>query len=90
MKEQAARIEGTGIKRFYNATAEWTFPPQFAELVWSDGKKVDRQTIRMSDMPPFGNHTFHIPFDVTGKRWVRFAVWDSAGNGALTQPVHLQ
>ena len=22
--------------------------------------------------------------------WVRFAVWDSAGNGAFTQPVHLK
>ena len=32
---------------------------------------------------------FRIPFDVTGKKWVRFAVWDSAGNGAFTQPVHL-
>jgi len=24
------------------------------------------------------------PFDAGGQRWVRFAVWDSAGNGALT------
>ena len=24
------------------------------------------------------------------KAWVRFAVWDSAGNGAFTQPVHLK
>jgi MFS family permease len=29
-------------------------------------------------------------FDASGKKWVRFAAWDSAGNGALTQPVHLK
>ena len=74
----------------YNAEAEWTFPPEFAELVWGDGKKVDREVIRMSDMAPFGSHKFHIPFDAAGKKWVRFAVWDSAGNGAFTQPVHLK
>jgi hypothetical protein len=65
---------------------EWTFPPEFAELVWSDGKTVDRQIIRLSDLPPFTTHKFQIPFDATGKKWVRFAVWDSAGNGAFTQP----
>ncbi len=27
-----------------------------------------------------------VEFDATGKVWVRFAVWDSAGNGAFTQP----
>ena len=31
-----------------------------------------------------------IPFDATGKAWVRFAVWDSAGNGAFVQPVYLK
>jgi hypothetical protein len=41
-------------------------------------------------MAPQSNHKFHIPFDVEGKKWVRFAVWDSAGNGAITQPVHLR
>jgi hypothetical protein len=81
-------IVGTGARRFYDAEAEWTFRPEFAELVWSDGKKVEREVIRMSDMAPFSSRKFHIPFDATGKKWVRFAVWDSAGNGAFTQPVH--
>lgn len=84
-----AGVEGSGAKRTYTADAEWTFPPEFAELVWSDGSKVDRQVIKMSEMAPFSSHKFKIPFDVAGKRWVRFAVWDSAGNGALTQPIHL-
>jgi hypothetical protein len=44
----------------------------------------------MKAMAPFSNHKFRVPFDATGKKWVRFAVWDSAGNGAFTQPVHLK
>jgi hypothetical protein len=83
-------VEGSGAKRTYTAEAEWTFPPEFAELVWSDGDKVDRQIIDMKRMAPFSSHRFTVPFDATGKKWVRFAVWDSAGNGAFTQPVHLK
>jgi hypothetical protein len=85
-----AAVEGAGAKRTYVADAEWTFPPEFAELVWSDGKRVERETIDMTAMAPFSSNRFRIPFDAAGKRWVRFAVWDSAGNGAFTQPVHLQ
>jgi hypothetical protein len=83
-------VEGSGARRTYTAEAEWTFPPEFAELVWSDGETVGRQIIDMKDMPPFGSHQFRVPFDATGKKWVRFAVWDSAGNGAFTQPLHLK
>ena len=82
-------VEGSGAKRTYSAEAEWTFPPEFAELVWSDGTKVDRQLIDLKDAAPFGSRKFRLPFDATGKKWVRFAIWDSAGNGALTQPTHL-
>ena len=56
--------------------------------MWSDGNTVDRQIISLSDKAPFASQKFRIPFDATGKKWVRFAVWDSAGNGAFTQPVH--
>ena len=83
-------IEGSGAKRTYTADVEWTFPPEFAELVWSDGAKVDRQVVDLKDLAPFGSRKFRLPFDATGKKWVRFSVWDSAGNGALTQPVHLK
>ncbi len=83
-------IEGAGAKRTFTAEAEWTFPPEFAELVWSDGSKVEREVLSLSDKAPFGSHKFRIPFDASGKKWVRFAVWDSAGNGAFTQPVHLK
>ena len=83
-------IEGSGTKRAYTAEAEWTFPPEFAELVWSDGDKVDRQIVKLTDQAAFGSHKFRIPFDAAGKKWVRFAFWDSAGNGAFTQPTHLK
>jgi hypothetical protein len=83
-------IEGSGAKRTYLAEAEWTFPPEFAELVWSDGKTVDRELIYLKAMAPFSSRKFRVPFEVEGKKWVRFAVWDSAGNGAFTQPIHLK
>jgi hypothetical protein len=83
-------VEGTGDKRVYNATIEYTFPLEFAELVWSDGNKVDRKIIDLTDTTPFGTKDFKIPFDATGKKWVRFAVWDSAGDGAYVQPIALK
>lgn len=42
-------IEGAGAKRTYTVEVEWTFPPEFAELVWSDGSKVERQIISLKD-----------------------------------------
>jgi hypothetical protein len=36
-----------------------------------------------------GSKHFEIPFDAAGKKWVRFAAWDTAGNGAMSQPVKL-
>ena len=83
-------LEGSGSKRTYSAEVEWNFPPEFVELVWSDGKTVDRQIIDLKEMAPFESRKFRLPFDATGKKWVRFAFWDSAGNGAFTQPTHIK
>jgi hypothetical protein len=80
-------VAGTGNQRTIAADVEWTFPLNFVEVVWSVGKKVDRQVISATESAPFGTKHFAIPFDATGKAWVRFAVWDSAGNGAFVQPV---
>jgi hypothetical protein len=80
-------IEGSGAKSVYTADIEYTFPLDFGELVWSDGTKEDRRIIDLSSTTPFGTHSFRIPFDAAGKKWVRLAVWDSAGNGAWLQPV---
>ena len=82
-------VQGTGAQRSVVADVEWTFPLEFIEVVWGDGKKTDRQILPATDLPAFGRHHFQIPFDATGKKWVRIAVWDSAGNGAMVQPVKL-
>ena len=83
-------VEGTGDHRTISAEVEWTFPLSFVEVVWGDGKKIDRQVIAATDLPPFGTKRFTIPFDAKGKAWIRFAVWDSAGNGAFVQPRWIQ
>jgi hypothetical protein len=82
-------VQGTGRQRTIAADVEWTFPLEFAEVVWGHGQKTERQIIRLTYLPAFGTHHFQIPFDTTGTKWVRFAVWDSAGNGAFVQPVEL-
>jgi len=83
-------VEGTGDHRTVSAEVEWTFPLSFVEVVWGDGNKIDRQVIPATDLPAFGTKRFSIPFDAKGKAWVRFAVWDSAGDGAFVQPRWLQ
>jgi hypothetical protein len=83
-------VEGTGDRRTVAADVEWTFPLSFVEVVWGDGKTIDRQIISATDLPAFGAKHFAIPFDAKGKAWVRFAVWDSAGNGAFVQPSWLR
>lgn len=84
------RVDGTGPQRTIAVDVEWTFPLSFVEVVWGDGRKIDRQIIPATDLAPFGTKHFAIPFDATGKAWVRFAVWDSAGNGGFVQPTWLQ
>lgn len=83
-------VEGRGNQRTIVADVEWTFPLEFAEVVWGDGKNIQSQIISATDLPPFGTKHFVIPFEATGKSWVRFALWDSAGDGAFIQPVWLK
>jgi len=82
-------VKGTGSSRTIEADVEWTFPLNFVEVVWGDGTKTDRQVISAADLPASGSHHFSIPFEALGRKWVRFAAWDVAGNGALVQPVKL-
>jgi len=82
-------VEGSGNKRTITADVEWTFPLEFVEVVWGDGKNIDRQIISTTDLPAFGKKHFSIPFDASGKAWVRFAVWDAAGNPGFVNPVWL-
>lgn len=71
------------------AEVQWTFPLDFAEVVYGDGETTTTQVVSTKDLPPFGSHTFRIPFDATGQAQVRFAAWDSSGNGAMTMPFRL-
>jgi len=82
-------VEGTGDQRTIVADVEWTFPLEFVDVVSGDGEKTFRQTIPATDFPAFGRRQFRIPFHAAGRKWLRFAVWDSAGNGALVQPIKL-
>ncbi len=80
---------GTGAERTLKATVEWTFPLDFVEVVYGDGERTERTIVSATDLPPFGSHVFEIPFPGGDQSWVRFAAWDSAGNGAMTMPVRL-
>lgn len=82
-------VEGAESRRTVVAGVEWSFPLEFVEIVWGNGETVGRQVRPTSDLGAFGSKSFRLDFDAEGKKWVRFAAWDSAGNGAFTQPVHL-
>ena len=83
------KVKGSGDTRTIIAEVEWTFPLDFIEVVWGDGEKTERQLISTTDLPAFGKKTFRIPFDAKSKKWVRFAAWDIASNGAMVQPIDL-
>jgi hypothetical protein len=82
-------VTGSGTQRAIVADLEWTFPLNFVEVVWGDGRATNRQVISATSLPPMSSKHFEIPFDASGKKWVRLAAWDSAGNGAMSQPVKL-
>ncbi len=72
-------VQGAGNRRTIVADVEWTFPLEFAEVVWGDGKTTDRQIIPATDLASFGKKHFEIPFNAEGKAWVR----------AVVQPIKL-
>jgi hypothetical protein len=83
------RYEGSGSDMSVVADVSWTFPLEFVEVVFGDGVNTTTRRMSATDLPAFGSETFTIPFDATGQAWVRFAAWDSAGNGAMTMPIRL-
>ena len=80
---------GSGDERVLRAQVEWTFPLDFVEVVYGDGNQTSSVIVSATHLPAFGSHTFEIPFAAAGQAWVRFAAWDTAGNGAMTMPVQL-
>ena len=85
------QIPEFGVNGVSGVTAEvaWTFPLEFVEVVWGDGERTNRKIIRTPETIAFGSRRFEIPVDLSKQRWVRFAAWDSAVNGAFTQPVRV-
>jgi hypothetical protein len=80
---------GSGPDMYVTAEVEWTFPLDFVEVVYGDGEQTRRIEVSATELGAFGTHTFTVPFDATGQAWVRFAAWDSAGNGAMSMPIRL-
>ena len=70
-----------------DADVEWTFPLNFYELVWGDGAKTYRKIVPAHETGQFGRERVRIGTTAPGAKWARFAVWDEAADGALTQPV---
>jgi hypothetical protein len=83
-------VQGSGAKSVYTASIEYTFPLEFADLVWGDGTRTGHKFIDLRDTMPFGTKEFKIPFDATGKKWIRLSVWDSTGSGAWDNPINLK
>jgi hypothetical protein len=83
------RYSGAGANATLAAEVRWTFPLEFVEVVTGDGAKTTTKVVPAVDLRAFGTRRFTIPFDATGQKWVRFAAWDTAGNGALTMPIRL-
>ena len=72
------------------ADLAWTFPLQMYELVWGDGQQTQRRIVPLTGTGQFGRRKFAIQQPCPGAKWVRFAVWDVAANGAFSQPVRLE
>jgi hypothetical protein len=83
-------VQGSGANSVYTASIEYTFPLEFADLVWGDGTRTEHKYIDLKDTMPFGTKEFKIPFDATGKKWIRLSVWDSTGSGAWDNPIDLK
>lgn len=82
-------IDGSGASAMLVADVRWTFPLDFVEVVTGDGSTTTTTIVSAQHLAAFGQHSFRVPFDATGQKWVRFAAWDLAGNGAMTMPVRL-
>jgi hypothetical protein len=71
------------------ASFDWTFPMQYAELVYSDGENVSRKEISLTGTAPYGRQTVSFDFP-KGMKWARVLATDIAGNSAFGMPVFLK
>jgi hypothetical protein len=80
------KLDGTKVR----AKVNHTFPLKVAEVVWGNGEQTFRKIIPMEQTREFQETGIDEKVDAEGWKWVRFAVWDVAGNGAMTNPVWKQ
>ena len=66
--------------------AVWTFPLEFTEIVWGDGRTTHREVVALGETREFGEGAFEWSAEAAGWTWARVAVWDVAGNGAFVNP----
>jgi hypothetical protein len=69
------------------ARVAWTFPLALADIVWSDGATTHREMPALDTTRAFGETEFTWTIQARNWKWARLAVWDVAGDGALTNPV---
>lgn len=72
------------------AEIEWTFPLEFAEVIYNDGDQIKRETISLAETKEHGRKQFTFTIDLSSATWARFEVWDIARNGAWTQTTWLK
>jgi hypothetical protein len=89
-KESGQTLRLAGGKVDVRARLEWTFPPEFAEIIWGDGSKVQRQHVALTGAEAFSGRVLRVPVDLKGAKWVRLEVWDIAANGVFSQPVWVE
>jgi len=77
--------QGDGI--LVKAEASYTFPLRMAEVVWGNGSDTFRKLFPLETTREFGHESYEWKVEANGWKWVRFAVWDVAGNGAFVNPV---
>ena len=70
-----------------HARVQHTFPLEMAEVVWGNGSETFRTTIPLEETREFSETAIDRTLQAPGWKWARFAVWDVAGNGAMTNPV---
>jgi hypothetical protein len=76
------KLDGSAV----HAKITHTFPLRLAEVVWGDGEKTSRVTIPLEETREFQETAIDRKIETPNRKWARFAVWDVAGNGAMTNP----
>ena len=84
------KITGSADEIRASAKVRWTFPLNFAEIVWGDGENTRREIVALHSSGSFGERNFQWKCRAPGWKWARIAVWDVAANGAFVNPVSRQ